>query len=87
MTAEDTRRRSPGWMRQASSETLHGIAWSFVKAQETEDLSEAQEWLWRGLISELEYRQRRARPSWSSCACMLCIPPFPDRRPETEFPF
>lgn len=74
----DLRRRSPGWVRALPSRELHAIALRFRRQQESEDLTEPQEWLWRGLVSELEYRRRVTRPFWMQCSCELCIPPFPD---------
>lgn len=73
-----TRRRSPGWIRAYSSTSLHGLALRLMNLRTSEDLSDAQEWLWDAVISELEYRRRRARGSLQACSCMLCIPPFPD---------
>lgn len=70
------RRRSPRWVRESSSETLHAIAHRFLNMQESVDLTERQEWLWNALVSELEYRWRTTRPSWQRCACGLCRPPF-----------
>jgi hypothetical protein len=72
------RRRSPGWVRASDSNRLHGIATSLLKGQETEDLSDRQEWLWNAIISELEWRWHRKRPVWQRCSCYLCVPPFPD---------
>ena len=71
------RRRSPAWVRALPSHTLHAMAGRFRREQETADLTEPQEWLWRALISELEYRHRTTRPAWRRCSCELCVPPFP----------
>lgn len=46
-----------------------------------EDLSPAQEWLYDGLVSELEYRNRQARHMWDMCSCELCVPPFEEYLP------
>jgi len=70
------RRRSPRWVRESSSATLHAIAHRFLNMQTTADLTERQEWLWEALISELEHRHRNARPAWQRCQCGLCRPPF-----------
>lgn len=70
------RRRSPLWVRRMSSEDLHAVAHRFLSLQTTADLTERQEWLWGALISELEYRWRRTRPTWRRCNCGLCRPPF-----------
>ncbi len=43
------------------------------------DLSNAQEWLYDALISELEYRRRNAIPGWTACSCYLCSDPFDPR--------
>lgn len=74
----DTRRRSPGWVRQLPDKDVHAIAMRFLAQQAHEDLTENQEWLWRALVSELEYRRRQTRPFWKQCSCELCIPPFED---------
>lgn len=70
------RRRSPRWVRELSLAEAHAIAYSFLNAQTTTDLTERQEWLWDALVSELEYRWRNTRPSWQRCNCGLCRPPF-----------
>jgi hypothetical protein len=48
-----------------------------MKMGTTTDLSESQEWLWRAVISELEYRWRTTS-GLQRCSCMLCVPPFPE---------
>jgi len=72
------RRRSPLWVRQLTSQKVHGIATKLQHEQRQHDLSERQEWLWDCLISELEYRARREPRWWLRCSCELCAPPFPD---------
>jgi len=52
------------------------MAGRFRREWESQDPTEAQEWLWRALISELEYRHRHQRPAWRRCSCELCVPPF-----------
>lgn len=69
-------RRGPVWVRESSSNALHGIAARFDRDRRTADLSEAQEWLFDRVVEELEYRRREARPSWKACSCQFCIPPF-----------
>lgn len=49
-----------------------------MRLRTSEGISDAQEWLWDAVISELEYRRRRDRGRIVACSCMLCIPPFPD---------
>jgi hypothetical protein len=72
------RRRSPQWVRNYPDRGLHALAFRLMNLRTGEDLSDAQEWLWDAVISELEYRRRNhPRPQWA-CACQLCIPPFPD---------
>lgn len=73
------RRRSPGWVRALDDRAIHGIALR-LRQQEWDGhpLSSQQEWLWRALVSELEYRSRTTKPAWLRCACELCVPPFPD---------
>lgn len=73
-----TRRRSPGWVRAYSSPALHGLALKLMRMRTSEGISDAQEWLWDAVVSELEYRRRRALGTVQACSCMLCIPPFPD---------
>ncbi len=82
---EKPRRRSPGWVREMSDRELHQIGFRFAHERQEVDLSDAQEWLWDAIISELEYRRRRARPAYTACACELCFSPFPF--PEEEEPF
>lgn len=69
-------RKGPVWLRESSSNALHGICGRFDRDRTTSDLSEAQEWLYDRCIEELEYRRREARPIWSSCSCRYCVPPF-----------
>lgn len=75
---DPARRRSPLWVRQLPSRTLHGIAGRFQRQRASADLTAAQEWLWDALISELEYRHRTTRPAWQRCSCALCVAPFPE---------
>jgi hypothetical protein len=74
---DQTRRRSPSWVREMSSQELHAIAGRFNRQRPMADLTERQEWFYDAIVSELEYRRRRARPTWSACACYLCLSPFP----------
>lgn len=76
MNDDLTRRRSPGWVRAYSSPALHGLALRLMNLRRGENLSDAQEWLWDAVISELEYRRRRALGTVKACSCMLCVPPF-----------
>lgn len=73
---EPTRRRTPGWVREMTSQDLHAIATRFNHQRTKEDLSDKQEWFYDAIVSELEYRRRHARPSWSACSCYLCFGPF-----------
>lgn len=75
---ESARRRSPQWVRDTDLRTLHGIAFRLMEVSRTVDLTEGQEWLWAALVSELEYRFRHPGPGERRCACMMCVPPFPD---------
>lgn len=70
------RRRPPRWVRDASGDTLHAIAFRFLNLQTTADLTERQEWLWQILVDELERRAAKTRPAWQRCRCGLCTPPF-----------
>jgi hypothetical protein len=47
-----------------------------MKQRTSQDLSDAQEWLWDAVVSELEYRHRQA-PPLKRCSCLLCLAPFP----------
>lgn len=75
---EQRRRRSPGWVRQMSTREVHGLAGRLDREQRTQDLSEGQEWLWRAVISELEYRWRHPRGLELRCSCEWCVAPFLD---------
>lgn len=75
---QQRRRRSPDWVRAMSSAQLHATALKLVRESMTADLSTGQEWLWRALTSELEYRQRHPSLFGPRCACELCCSPFPD---------
>jgi hypothetical protein len=80
-----TRRRVPGWVREWSSPTLHGVAWMLQRVARTKDLSVGQEALWGYVVSELEYRHRRdTRTDAHPCWCPLCVPPFPDHGPQAQ---
>lgn len=72
------RRRSPQWVRDLSERELHQVAFRLHHERTEADLSRGQEWLWEALVSELEYRRRRARWPERRCSCELCFAPFPD---------
>lgn len=72
-----TRRRSPAYVREWSSETLHAVAGRLTNIAQQADLSEAQNYLWDCVIAELEYRFRHRSAQWPWCSCELCVPPFP----------
>lgn len=72
------RRRSPQWVRELTSRECHGIALKLHRGRTSADLSDAQEWLWEAVISELEYRWRHPSTEWFWCSCELCCPPFPE---------
>ncbi len=72
------RRRSPLWVREMPSNSLHGLALRLMNEERGQDLSSGQEWLWHACISELEWRWRNAKKSEQRCVCLLCVPPFPD---------
>jgi len=74
---EATRRRSPAWVRAMTSRELHGVAGHLNAERLSADLSDRQEWLWDAVVSELEYRRRRATWPVRSCTCYLCLGPFP----------
>lgn len=70
-----TRRRSPGWVRQMNQRQIHALAFR-LQRETLEGVihTDAQNWLWGCLISELEYRNRHARGP-DRCWCPLCVPP------------
>lgn len=71
------RRRAPGWVRQSSDMTLHGIAWRLQRRFEGEGLSPAQDWLLTCCVEELGYRYRhaaRVAGILTACRCALCRP-------------
>lgn len=70
------RRRSPQWVREMTSNSLHGLALRLLRDDRTAGLTDNQEWLWAGVISELEYRQRNPFEGERSCSCCLCIAPY-----------
>lgn len=72
------RRRSPLFVREWSSETLHAVAGRLRRDACSQGLTRGQECLWDWVISELEYRFRHRSTQWPWCACELCVPPFPD---------
>lgn len=73
-----TRRRSPGYVRAMSDRALHGLGARLRRDFATVGLTEQQDWLLSGVISELEYRRRVERDPWKQCACELCMSPFWD---------
>lgn len=77
MTDRSRLRRGPVWVRESHSNALHGIAGRFDRLRTSQDLTEAQEWLYDRAVEELEYRRRHTRPVWAGCSCRYCVPPFP----------
>jgi hypothetical protein len=71
------RRRSPYYVRQWSAKSLHAVLGRFDRERRSRDLSEAQEWLYDAMVSELEWRRRHTRPVWQACSCHYCFGPFP----------
>lgn len=69
-------RKGPVWLRESSSNALHAILARFDRDRQSQDLSEAQEWLYDRAVEELEYRRRTCRPMWRACSCRYCISPF-----------
>lgn len=70
------RRRSPLWVRRLDDRVVHALAFRLNSQRTSEDLSEAQEWLFDACVSELEYRHRQSGPGRLRCSCALCLPPF-----------
>lgn len=55
---------------------LHGTAFKMQRETFEGVVHTAnQEWLWSCLVSELEYRNRRAKGP-DRCWCGLCLPPL-----------
>jgi hypothetical protein len=75
---QTSRRRSPQWVRELTDREVHGIAFNLRNTQAQEDLSDAQEWLWDALMSELQWRRRHTDWPHHRCSCELCFEPFPD---------
>jgi hypothetical protein len=73
---EPARRRSPQWVRDMADRELHAVAFRLQHERKEAGLSDAQEWLFDALISELEFRRRRALWPDRKCSCELCIGPF-----------
>lgn len=72
MDTELVRRRSPHWVRQLDVKGLHALALKLNSERRVKDLSDAQEWLFDCVVSELAYRRRRGRVAlW--CTCAFCM--------------
>lgn len=70
------RRRSPLWVREATTRALHGIALKMNHGRTLFELSDPQEWLWDAIISELEWRNAHPLEFGLRCSCYLCVSPF-----------
>lgn len=77
MGSDLTRRRAPAWVRAYSDRSLHGLGIRLQRDMRHIDISAGQQWLFDAVVSELEYRHRRTRPTARRCSCELCVPPFP----------
>jgi hypothetical protein len=77
--AAETRRRSPGWVRARDGREVHALAFRLRYRFWTGVSSAAEDWLLDAVISELEYRHRRALryDPRSACCCEFCVEPFP----------
>jgi len=62
-------------VQDLSTETIHAMAGHFRRTSTSEDLSEAQEWLWDRLMAELAWRNAMLAPDLR-CRCDLCLDPF-----------
>jgi hypothetical protein len=74
------RRRSPGWVRVLDDAACHGLALKLRRRFWEGKSTSAEDWLLDQVISELEYRRRKAtreQARWA-CCCELCLPPFLD---------
>lgn len=83
MATRKTRRARDLWIRQERTRTLHGILGLFDRRRRTDELSEAQEWLWDRIVVELERRHRNTSSLLERCWCCYCVPPFPDDPSDT----
>jgi len=72
-----TRRRSPWWVREMTSLSLHRLAGKLYNEFRTDGITAEQSKLLDAVISELEYRQRRLCAP-DRCTCMFCCSPFPE---------
>lgn len=66
--------RTPRWVQDTSTKTLHGIAGHLRRERIRTGLSDAQEWLWDRIVPELERRNKRL-PIDLRCYCDLCLDP------------
>lgn len=76
-------------MREWSDRELHAVGMRFNIDRKTEDLSLEQEWLYDAIVSELEYRRRRAIRAhrWQEqCSCFLCLGPFETAWEQLQLP-
>lgn len=74
---ETTRRRSPWWVRELSTRSLHGMGGKLSQLYRTDGLSDRQLATLGACESELAYRNRRLVVA-DRCTCQLCCEPFPD---------
>jgi hypothetical protein len=82
---DPARRRSPQWVRDMEDRELHAVAFRLQHERMQAGLTDAQEWLFDALVSELEFRRRRATWPSRKCSCELCIGPFEfDLPPESS---
>lgn len=68
-------RRSPHYVRDMESRTIHALYAKFAREFAVSEPSEAQLWLWDALQSELWFRWRRAESPLLRCHCEYCWPP------------
>lgn len=71
----ETRRRSPWWVREMTSLSLHRLGGKLLNKFRSDGITHSEDKLLTSVMSELEYRARRsAQPD--RCACQLCMSPF-----------
>lgn len=72
---EESRRRSPGWMRALTDSGVHGLAGRTLRRLTHGVVDEDRaEWVLEAAISELGYRARRDRRAGiRPCSCQWCV--------------
>lgn len=79
----NARRRSPGWVRALPLSDCHALALKLRSKFWAGESTSAEDWLFAGVVSELEYRHRQAlrKGPERPCCCELCLGPFDAEEP------